>query len=86
MDSLPRILFTDGKLYELDVVPQTPNCFAFKVYDEVLQTYLHFMLYQSKNYWELMIMDEKICADIQYEKYFYDKSTNCFYPISKEVN
>lgn len=77
---LPKILFADGKLYELDAVPQASNCFAFKVFDVVLQTYVHFIIYQSKEAWELMIMDEKFCLDVQYSKYHYDKETNCFYP------
>lgn len=85
-DSLPKILFADGKLYELDAVPQAPNCFAFKVFDVVLQTYVHFIIYQSKEAWELMIMDENLCIDVQYDRYQYDKDTNCFYPTTKEVS
>lgn len=77
---LPKILFADGKLYELEPVPQASNCFAFRVFDSVLQTYLHFIIYQSKEDWEVMIMDEKFCLDVQYSKYHYDKETNCFYP------
>ncbi len=83
-DGLPKILFVDGKLYELDTVPLAPNCFAFKVFDAVLQTYIHFIIYQSKEDWEVMIMDDKFCIDVQYNKYQYDKDTNCFY--AKEVN
>lgn len=76
-----QILFSDGKLYDLEAVPNAPECFAFKVYDPVLKMNVHFMLYRSGDVWELMVMDDRICIEIAFDQYQFDKDTNCFYTV-----
>jgi hypothetical protein len=81
MKTSPKILFNDKKLCDLQLVPQTPECFTFKVYDDILLMNITFALYRSGEVWELMVMDDRICVEVMFDQYVFDRASNCFYTV-----
>jgi len=78
-DIFPKILFNDNKLCDLQPVSQNSGCFTFQVYDDVLVMNITFALLRSGELWEVLLMDDRICTDLAFDQYIFDKDSNCFY-------